>query len=160
LTASECSADSQLQAAITPACRNHGNVDGSVEHSVWRLDQECCESVGVEVFSFGAALPGEWGSTDATYVSCWTKASQAMADHPDFAKRDLSSVRGGTMLEALPPERRSSEPELTPNLLGMTETGGPHTMVQVPDTPLLPERRGSFGIFVCSPTAVVRKPAS
>jgi acyl-CoA synthetase (AMP-forming)/AMP-acid ligase II len=82
----------------------------------------------------------------ATYVSCWAQASQAMADHPDFAKRDLSSVRGGTMLEALPPGQRPSEPELTPNLLGMTETGGPHTMVEVPDTPLPPERRGSFGI--------------
>ncbi|WP_373306628.1 AMP-binding protein, partial [Mycobacterium paraintracellulare] len=63
-----------------------------------------------------------------------------------FAKRDLSTVRGGTMLQALPPDRRPSEPELTPNLLGMTETGGPHTMVEVPDTPLPPERRGSFGI--------------
>jgi acyl-CoA synthetase (AMP-forming)/AMP-acid ligase II len=82
----------------------------------------------------------------ATYVSCWAQASQAMTDHPDFAKRDLSSVRGGTMLEALPPERRPSEPELTANLLGMTETGGPHTMVEVPDTPLPPNRRGSFGI--------------
>jgi acyl-CoA synthetase (AMP-forming)/AMP-acid ligase II len=82
----------------------------------------------------------------ATYVSCWAQASQAMVDHPDFGKRDLSSVRGGTMLQALPPERRPSEPELTPNLLGMTETGGPHTMVEVPDTPLPPERRGSFGI--------------
>jgi acyl-CoA synthetase (AMP-forming)/AMP-acid ligase II len=82
----------------------------------------------------------------ATYVSCWAQASQAMANHPDFAKRDLSSVRGGTMLEALPPERRPTEPELTPNLLGMTETGGPHTMVEVPDTPLSPQRRGSFGI--------------
>jgi acyl-CoA synthetase (AMP-forming)/AMP-acid ligase II len=82
----------------------------------------------------------------ATYVSCWAQASRAMADHPDFAKRDLSSVRGGTMLEALPPERRPSEPALTPNLLGMTETGGPHTMVEVPDTPLPTERRGSFGI--------------
>ena len=28
----------------------------------------------------------------------------------------------------------------------MTETGGPHTMVEVPDTPLPPQRRGSFGI--------------
>jgi acyl-CoA synthetase (AMP-forming)/AMP-acid ligase II len=82
----------------------------------------------------------------ATFISCWTQASQAMADHPDFSKRDLSSVRGGTMLEALPPERRPSEPGLTPNLLGMTETGGPHTMVEVPDTPLPARRRGSFGI--------------
>src|SRR6202012_1775216 len=65
---------------------------------------------------------------------------------PDFAKRDLSSVRGGTMLEALPPDRQPREPDLAPNLMGMTETGGPHTMVEVPDTPLPPELRGSFGI--------------
>src|SRR6201999_4238580 len=82
----------------------------------------------------------------ATFISCWAQASQAMADHPDFAKRDLSSVRGGTMLQALPPDRRPSEADLTPNLLGMTETGGPHTMVEVPDTPLPPDLRGSFGI--------------
>ena len=82
----------------------------------------------------------------ATFISCWAQASHAMADHPDFAKRDLSSVRGGTMLEALPPDRRPREPDLAPNLLGMTETGGPHTMVEVPDTPLPPELRGSFGI--------------
>jgi acyl-CoA synthetase (AMP-forming)/AMP-acid ligase II len=82
----------------------------------------------------------------ATFISCWAQASQAMVDHPDFAKRDLSSVRGGTMLEALPPDRRPREPDLAPNLLGMTETGGPHTMVEVPDTPLPPELRGSFGV--------------
>ncbi|MDT7762398.1 MAG: hypothetical protein QOC63_1818 [Mycobacterium sp.] len=113
--------------------------------------------VVLQALSTGAAVLAqdvfEPGSTLAllerersTYVSCWAQASQAMANHPDFAKRDLSSVRGGTMLEALPPERRPSEPELTPNLLGMTETGGPHTMVEVPDTPLPPQRRGSFGI--------------
>jgi acyl-CoA synthetase (AMP-forming)/AMP-acid ligase II len=82
----------------------------------------------------------------ATFISCWAQASQAMADHPDFAKRDLSSVRGGTMLEALPDDRRPSEPDLMPNLLGMTETGGPHTMAEVPDAPLPPELRGSFGV--------------
>jgi acyl-CoA synthetase (AMP-forming)/AMP-acid ligase II len=84
----------------------------------------------------------------ATIISCWAQASRAMADHPDFAKRDLSSVRAGTMPEALPPERRPAEPDLTPNLLGMTETGGPHTLAEIPDMPLLPERRGSFGIPV------------
>jgi acyl-CoA synthetase (AMP-forming)/AMP-acid ligase II len=82
----------------------------------------------------------------ATFISCWAQASQAMVDHPDFSKRDLTSVRGGTMLEALPPDRRPSEPGRTPNMLGMTETGGPHTMVEVPDTPLPTEQRGSFGI--------------
>jgi acyl-CoA synthetase (AMP-forming)/AMP-acid ligase II len=84
----------------------------------------------------------------ATIISCWAQASRAMADHPDFAKRDLSSIRAGTMPEALPPECRPAEPDLAPNLLGMTETGGPHTMVEIPDLPLAPERRGSFGIPV------------
>jgi acyl-CoA synthetase (AMP-forming)/AMP-acid ligase II len=113
--------------------------------------------VVLQALSTGAAILAqdvfEAGSTlallereRATFISCWAQASQAMADHPDFAKRDLSSVRGGTMLEALPPDRRPSEPDLMPNLLGMTETGGPHTMAEVPDTPLPPERRGSFGI--------------
>jgi acyl-CoA synthetase (AMP-forming)/AMP-acid ligase II len=113
--------------------------------------------VVLQALSTGAAILAqdvfEPGSTlallereRATFISCWAQASQAMADHPDFAKRDLSSVRGGTMIQALPLDRRPSEPDLIPNLLGMTETGGPHTMVEVPDTPLPPELRGSFGI--------------
>ena len=113
--------------------------------------------VVLQALSTGAAILAqdvfEAGSTlallereRATFISCWTQASQAMADHPDFAKRDLSSVRGGTMIQALPLDRRPREPDLMPNLLGMTETGGPHTMVEVPDTPLPPELRGSFGI--------------
>jgi acyl-CoA synthetase (AMP-forming)/AMP-acid ligase II len=84
----------------------------------------------------------------ATFVSCWPQASRAMADHPDFGRRDLSSVRGGTLLEALPADRRPAEPELMPNMLGMTETGGPHTMAEAPDQPLPPQRRGSFGVPV------------
>jgi acyl-CoA synthetase (AMP-forming)/AMP-acid ligase II len=103
----------------------------------------------------------------ATFISCWAQASQAMADHPDFAKRDLSSVRGGTMLAALPADRRPLEPDLAPNLLGMTETGGPHTMVEIPDTPLPSELRGSFGIplpavvehRIIDPTSGVEAPA-
>ena len=113
--------------------------------------------VVLQALSTGAAILAqevfEAGSTlallereRATFISCWTQASQAMADHPDFAKRDLSSVRGGTMIQALPLDRRPREPDLAPNLLGMTETGGPHTMVEVPDSPLPPELRGSFGI--------------
>jgi acyl-CoA synthetase (AMP-forming)/AMP-acid ligase II len=113
--------------------------------------------VVLQALSTGAAILAqdvfEAGSTlallereRATFISCWTQASQAMADHPDFAKRDLSSVRGGTMIQALPLDRRPREPDLISNLLGMTETGGPHTMVEVPDTPLPPELRGSFGI--------------
>jgi acyl-CoA synthetase (AMP-forming)/AMP-acid ligase II len=84
----------------------------------------------------------------ATIISCWPQASRAMADHPDFGQRDLSSVRAGTLPEALPASRRPAAPDLAPNLLGMTETGGPHTMPEVPDMPLPVDRRGSFGIPV------------
>ncbi len=89
--------------------------------------------VVLQALSTGAAILAqdvfEAGSTlallereRATFISCWAQASRAMADHPDFATRDLSSVRGGTMLEALPADRRPREPDLMPNLLGMTET--------------------------------------
>ena len=98
-----------------------------------------------DVFEAGKTL-GLLERERATFVSCWAQASRAMADHPDFATRDLSSIRGGTMAEALPPQQRPSAPDLMPNMLGMTETGGPHTMAEVPDTPLPPELRGSFGI--------------
>jgi acyl-CoA synthetase (AMP-forming)/AMP-acid ligase II len=98
-----------------------------------------------DVFEAGKTL-GLLERERATFVSCWAQASRAMADHPDFAARDLSSIRGGTMAEALPPQQRPSAPDLMPNMLGMTETGGPHTMAEVPDTPLPPELRGSFGI--------------
>jgi acyl-CoA synthetase (AMP-forming)/AMP-acid ligase II len=98
-----------------------------------------------DVFEAGKTL-GLLERERATLVSCWAQASQAMTDHTDFATRDLSSIRGGTMAEALPPHQRPSAPDLMPNMLGMTETGGPHTMAEVPDTPLPPELRGSFGI--------------
>jgi acyl-CoA synthetase (AMP-forming)/AMP-acid ligase II len=98
-----------------------------------------------DVFEAGKTL-GLLERERATFVSCWAQASRAMADHPDFAARDLSSIRGGTMAEALPPQQRPSASDLMPNMLGMTETGGPHTMAEVPDTPLPPELRGSFGI--------------
>ena len=62
-----------------------------------------------------------------TQVSCWPNASRQMADHPSFAGRDLRSVRGGTLVEALPPEYRPPSADRAPNVLGMTETGGPHT---------------------------------
>ncbi len=62
-----------------------------------------------------------------TQVSCWPNASRQIADHPTFAGRDLRSVRGGTLVEAQPPECRPPSADRAPNVLGMTETGGPHT---------------------------------
>ena len=85
-------------------------------------------------------------SERATRVSAWPTASRALADHPSFRDRDLSSVREGTLIEALPPELRPASAELSPlfSSLGMTETGGPHTMAD--GNRPLPERlRGTFG---------------
>jgi acyl-CoA synthetase (AMP-forming)/AMP-acid ligase II len=83
----------------------------------------------------------------ATQISCWPPAARALADHPSFSERDLSSIRGGTLVEALPPDVRPETPSASPLLasLGMTETGGPHTAADDPYAPLPPERQGSFG---------------
>lgn len=80
-----------------------------------------------------------------TQISCWPNAAREMADHPSFAGRDLRSVRGGTLVEALPAEARPTAPDLAPMPLGMTETGGPHTSPDDPCHPLPVELRGTFG---------------
>jgi acyl-CoA synthetase (AMP-forming)/AMP-acid ligase II len=80
-----------------------------------------------------------------TQISCWPNASRQMADHPTFGARNLGSVRGGTLVEALPPAYRPPTPDRAPMPLGMTETGGPHTG---PDDAyaVVPESlRGTFG---------------
>jgi acyl-CoA synthetase (AMP-forming)/AMP-acid ligase II len=80
-----------------------------------------------------------------TQVSCWPNAARALAEHPTFPSRDLHSVRGGTLVEALPPKNRPAAPDLAPTLLGMTETGGPHTGPEDSYTPLPEHLRGTFG---------------
>jgi acyl-CoA synthetase (AMP-forming)/AMP-acid ligase II len=83
----------------------------------------------------------------ATQISCWPPAARAMAEHPSFEERDLSSIRGGTLVEALPPDRRPENPLASPLLasLGMTETGGPHTAADDPYALLPPHRQGTYG---------------
>jgi acyl-CoA synthetase (AMP-forming)/AMP-acid ligase II len=80
-----------------------------------------------------------------TQVSCWPNAARQIADHPTFAGRDLRSVRGGTLVEALPPEHRPPSADSAPNVLGMTETGGPHTGSDDPYAPLPVSLRGTMG---------------
>ncbi len=80
-----------------------------------------------------------------TQVSCWPNAARQIADHPTFAERDLGSVRGGTLVEALPPEHRPPSADSAPNVLGMTETGGPHTGSDDPYAPLPASLRGTMG---------------
>ena len=80
-----------------------------------------------------------------TQVSCWPNAARQLAEHPTFPHRDLRAVRGGTLLEALPPDSRPPSPELAPNVLGMTETGGPHTGSDDPYRPMPEHLRGTIG---------------
>jgi acyl-CoA synthetase (AMP-forming)/AMP-acid ligase II len=99
-----------------------------------------------ERFEAGSALD-LIEAAPATQISCWPPAARAMAEHPSFAARDLSTIRGGTLVEALPPEIRPENPSASPLLasLGMTETGGPHTAADDPYALLPPERHGTFG---------------
>jgi acyl-CoA synthetase (AMP-forming)/AMP-acid ligase II len=80
-----------------------------------------------------------------THVACWPNAARAIADHPSFASTDLSAVRGGPLVEALPPHMRPAAPDLAPTVLGMSETGGPHTAQDDGYAPLPEHQRGSFG---------------
>ncbi len=79
-----------------------------------------------------------------TLVAGWPHMAKLLTDHPDFAARDLSSVRGGSLYALLPPEDRIEDPELRVNSMGMTETLGPHTLDMM-GTPLPEKRRASFG---------------
>jgi acyl-CoA synthetase (AMP-forming)/AMP-acid ligase II len=79
-----------------------------------------------------------------TLLAGWPHYSKAMAEHPSFPERDLSSIRGGNLYEMLPADMRPNDPELRSNSLGMTETCGPHTIDRMDVE--MPERlRGSFG---------------
>jgi acyl-CoA synthetase (AMP-forming)/AMP-acid ligase II len=79
-----------------------------------------------------------------TQVAGWPHFGKAMADHPSFAARDLSSIRTGNLYDLLPASARPPDPELRSNSLGMTETCGPHTYGRM-DTDLPEKLRGSFG---------------
>ena len=79
-----------------------------------------------------------------TMVAGWPHFGKAMAEHPSFSQRDLSSIRGGNLYDLLPEGARPPDPELRSNSLGMTETCGPHTFERMDGD--LPEKlRGSFG---------------
>jgi acyl-CoA synthetase (AMP-forming)/AMP-acid ligase II len=80
----------------------------------------------------------------ATVVLGWPHFAQSMAEHPSFARRDLSSVRRGSLWQVLPEHLRPKDPQLRSNSLGMTETCGPHTVGDSREE--LPESlRGAFG---------------
>ena len=96
----------------------------------------------------------------ATQISCWPNASAQLAADPTFAARDLSAVRGGTLVEALSEEIRPGSPELAPIPLGMTETGGPHTGPVDAYLPLPAALAGTFGRGLPGMEHTVRDPVT
>jgi acyl-CoA synthetase (AMP-forming)/AMP-acid ligase II len=92
-------------------------------------------------------------------VAGWAHYGKAMASHPSFAQRDLSSIRGGNLYDLLPEGARPKDPELRANSLGMTETCGPHTYERM-DFELPEKLRGSFGRAVPGVTHKVVDPAT
>jgi acyl-CoA synthetase (AMP-forming)/AMP-acid ligase II len=89
----------------------------------------------------------------ATLAGGWPHYAKGMMDHPSFEERDLSSIRSGNLHALLPSGLRPKDPELRSNSLGMTETGGPHTIDRM-DYDLPESLRGSFG---CAPEGVEHK---
>lgn len=75
----------------------------------------------------------------------WPHYVKALQEHPDFRRRDLSSIRRGRTRDAFRPELQPSDPGLIPSTLGMTETCGPHTW-EDPSIELPEPLRGSFGV--------------
>jgi acyl-CoA synthetase (AMP-forming)/AMP-acid ligase II len=68
----------------------------------------------------------------------------ALARHPSFVARELSSLRRGNLYPIMPADVCPADPELRHNMLGMTEAGG--TFLLSSDETDQPEaRRGSFG---------------
>jgi len=76
-----------------------------------------------------------------TYVHVYPHVAQAMANDPSFAHRDFSRIRGGRLVQAIPPHLRPKN-QYYGNSLGMTETAGPHGIAyhDLPD-----EFKGCFG---------------
>lgn len=79
-----------------------------------------------------------------THVLGWPHMGPALTGHPDFPRRDLSSIRGGGLVELLPADVRPRDPGLIAGSLGMTETLGPH-LIDDEGRELPEAERGSFG---------------
>ncbi len=82
-----------------------------------------------------------------TQVLGWPHMAKALVDHPSFAARDLSSIRGGSYAALLPQDQQADAEVPKANSLGMTETLGPHTF-DTKDNVLPPDKEGSFGLSV------------
>jgi acyl-CoA synthetase (AMP-forming)/AMP-acid ligase II len=67
-----------------------------------------------------------------------------LADHPSFARRDLSSMRRGNLYPIMAPSARPDDPELRHNVLGMTEAGSV-VLISGDESDQPVHRRGAFG---------------
>jgi acyl-CoA synthetase (AMP-forming)/AMP-acid ligase II len=74
----------------------------------------------------------------------WPQMASDLERDRGFAGRTFPHMRGGYLLNALPPEKRPRDSSLLMSALGMTETAGPHTAGQLTEAP--PELKGSFGV--------------
>lgn len=108
----------------------------------------CCMHSGATVVFEEKFEPGETLALiereRVTHVMGWPHMAKALTEHPSFAERDLSTVRGGSLDALVPDEYKVGDPELRANSLGMTETLGPHSIEPI-GTALPEDKRGSFG---------------
>jgi acyl-CoA synthetase (AMP-forming)/AMP-acid ligase II len=79
----------------------------------------------------------------ATIVLGWPQQGKTMSEHPDFAHRDLSSVKRTSLPAIVPADRRPKGP----NALGMTELCGNHIGVD-PYPPQSPDRAQTGGFSI------------
>ena len=91
----------------------------------------------------------------ATITLGWPQQGKTLAEHPDFAHRDLSSVIRTSMPAMVPPDRRPTGP----NALGMTELCGNHVGVD-PYVPQPPERSETGGLTIDGLEHLVVSPES
>jgi acyl-CoA synthetase (AMP-forming)/AMP-acid ligase II len=68
----------------------------------------------------------------------------ALARHPSFSRRDLSSMRRGNLYPIMAPDARPADPESRHNMLGLTEAGSV-VLLSGDETDQPEHRRGSFG---------------
>lgn len=94
-----------------------------------------------------------------TVFNGWPATMVALGRAYVTGNYDLSSVRAGNLVEALPPEVVPKDPLLRTNALGMTETCGPHcwgdSRVDLPE-----ELRGSFGTAIADTEHQIVDPES
>lgn len=91
----------------------------------------------------------------ATITLGWPQQGKTLAEHPDFAKRDLTSVIRTSMPAMVPHDRRPTGP----NALGMTELCGNHVGVD-PYVPQPAERSETGGLTIDGLEHLVVNPES